>query len=174
MTTTSNKEEVEEDIMIISSDDEDQNAKNKDNVPLKKKPKTDKKKKDDETKNIFEKNCFIGIDLGTTYFAVSEVTKGFEVGIITNPNGDTTTPSCIMFKKDKKTDKIIAVYGKEAFERKGTTKGNCVIVWDWKRLNGRRYIFCGDSFLCNEQCSIIYVDMKRLKRVGNLIGPLRW
>ncbi len=72
----------------------------------------------------------IGIDLGTTSSSVGVWQNG-RVEIISNDQGNRTTPSCVAF-----TD-LGRLVG-EAAKRQADTSGNDMVV-DAKRLIGRRY-----------------------------------
>ena len=73
----------------------------------------------------------VGIDLGTTYSAISYLNSAGKPEIISNSEGERITPSIIWFPKDK-TGKIIV--GKEA--EKALTREPERVVSGIKRLMG--------------------------------------
>ncbi len=78
----------------------------------------------------------IGIDLGTTNSCVATVDRDGAPRIITNQQGDTTTPSMVSFERDEHGE-IQPIVGTPAKRRAVTNPVDT--VYGVKRLMGRRY-----------------------------------
>lgn len=72
----------------------------------------------------------VGIDLGTTYSCVAVFEKG-QVEIISNEQGNRTTPTCVSFTESE------CLVGESAKSRITTNPQNT--VFDFKRLIGQRF-----------------------------------
>lgn len=89
-------------------------------------------------------NTIIGIDLGTTYSCVAVWQKG-NVEIITNEQGNRTTPSYVGFTESER------VIGEPAKNQANSNPKNT--IYDVKRLIGRRY---NDSVVQEEKKKLLY------------------
>ena len=96
----------------------------------------------------------IGVDLGTTNWCISQIKDDMKAEIILDPSGQPTTPSAIMFRKVEET--IEYSFGQQAKDRKRRNDNKTVVIWDWKRTLGRKYVL---SSLCGHK-SNLYLSPK--------------
>lgn len=102
----------------------------------------------------------IGIDLGTTFSVLAVKSNGIEkIDIITNSDGERTTPSCVQFKSDGQI-----LIGKNA--KSNLARFPKEVIYDAKRVIGKHWKEIKDTFH-NQKWSFDIGQCKELDTTGH-------
>lgn len=99
---------------------------------------------------------YVGIDLGTTFSAVSYIDDKGNPQIIPNKNGSNTTPSTVLFEDGK------TVVGMGA-KKKSSTKPNCYEAFVKRHMGERNYTFTAPDGTAYRPEDISAIILRKLK-----------